>query len=243
MDSTTATNWINIGIGLATLGAVIVAFLALRQSEKQNQKNWQQTLDLAGEERAHTRQLAQEERQLQYRPILIPTGYYSAHQPTGFIDWKQKTNVSIRNIGNGPALDVKAILWGTADGAAVSDHITYWRNNPFAEGEEHGLFPVTDGSEETTLGMETKIDGQHKLYNPGGTYSPPTYHIARLTITYRDILEQQKCYVSIFDYLLLPSGQHGWEQIKITATPEILKDLEELEYERMPNSKRRRPQE
>jgi len=48
MDATQAqiiANWINVAIAVATLAAVIVAFLALRKNDKQGKENWEHTQD------------------------------------------------------------------------------------------------------------------------------------------------------------------------------------------------------
>jgi hypothetical protein len=60
MNTQFAANWMNLGIALTTLAAVIVAFIAIRANRKQTQVGWKQTQELALKDRQH-----------QNRPIIV----------------------------------------------------------------------------------------------------------------------------------------------------------------------------
>src|SRR6266496_1102384 len=140
MDTPLMTNLINLLIGLATLGAVIVALFAIRENRKQSREDW-----------LHSQQLAIEERQHQSRPIVVPLGEISHHTQDGNVDWEQTHQISpppqpgppgttdagtrtvtqeimLLNMGDGVAFNVHSILYGPMP--APGFQYISWNNGP-----------------------------------------------------------------------------------------------------------------
>jgi hypothetical protein len=83
------------------------------------------------------------------------------------------------------------------------------------------------------MGMQVSVDGKHHLYNK----DDQNYRPGRLTMTYRDLFNIQ--HVSIFDYVVPAPGEYRWVQLAIKSG--IEKDLEDLDYEKVPSTRRIKP--
>jgi hypothetical protein len=131
-----------------------------------------------------------------------------------------------RNIGTGPALNVRAVIYGsrpTVPSQVQPERRMVIVEVPLASGEEHD----GDGAVgRTMLPGDTTLDGnpEHTLYAPpeptlGDVMVRDTMRIlARYTITCRDIFGRR--HMAIFDYDFL----HQWHSIGFFLIP---KDLEE----------------
>lgn len=204
-----------IQIATTLLLAGIAIWVAIYSADKAKQ--------LAQKERDHAKQLAMEERRQQNRPILIPTGDISEHDAQGMVSGNIKPAILLQNAGNGVALNIIAVFWGKGG------RYTYWDNPPILGRSTERMICVTDSSEGISLANDTKIDGQWKLWSLTGNNNR---HIARLTITYRDIYGKR--YISVFSYLLLLSGKHQWKRLSIK---EIEYDLEDLDIKKTSNNR------
>ena len=230
-------NWETFG----TWAAVVVALVAVLLSFYQTRRGFKEQRGIAKEDREHARTLAEEERRHQSRPILVPDGEISDCQG-GFINWQKAPSFNLRNVGHGVALDIKAALYGAENGnSSASNSYAYWHIDPIAPDEgkpKTVIHAATDPSDSIGLSSKASVDGTYLLYNDYDV----KYHVARLTLTYRDIFDKHEtCYVGVFDYLLLPSGQHSW--MHLATSMGIKNDLEVLENQRVPNMRRIRPKE
>jgi hypothetical protein len=215
MDSQSLANIINAIVAIATLGAVVVGAIAIKDNRKQSRENWQ-----------HTQQLAQEERHNQEKPILVPVGDIShvASLPNRV---EATQEIIIQNMGKGIASNIHCALYFTS-GTAYSS----WNNGPIASQQ---TFPITfdRGSDVIGLGEATTVDGTFHLYNPRDIRYCP----GRLTMTYNDIFDMR--YVIVFDYLIPEPGKYRWSQLVLKSG--IQKDLMDLDYERVQNSRKSKP--
>lgn len=206
---------INAIVAIATVSAVIIAFRAILDNRKQARDDWQ-----------HTQQLAQEERQHQERPVLVPTG-----DVLNFTDLPNRVApakpLKIQNIGKGPAFNVHGALY-------FYNNIWYssFNNGPVGAGSTYEII-FEHGVDTIGLAISTKIDGKYDLYNK----EDPHYRPGRLTLTYRDLYDVT--HVSVFDYLAPVPNQYRWVQLSIKSG--ITKDLEDLDNERVPSSRRMKP--
>src|SRR5712692_3772363 len=137
MDSQIATNIISIVIALITLGAVLVAIKAISENRIQAKDNW-----------SHSQQQAKDERKHQIRPIMAPekeivnqSMMVNDPNPRGRVDkqlytsdqridwsWPHPIRIDLRNMGNGPALNLQCILYGNED--ATQSQFVSWDNMP-----------------------------------------------------------------------------------------------------------------
>lgn len=254
MNTLLAANIISMCVAVGTIGAVVVALVVIWLNRKQEHEDWNHAQELAKDERDHTQLMAQEERQHQARPILAPIDERFFYGPNGSIDWQpyrgtsfqqaigdgaMRTHVlpanqgtepstqkiTLRNMGNGPAFNIHIILYGPD-----SSSYTSWHNGPIAGG---GSLEIVADHGITSLEEKTTVDGAYLLYNP----SDPDYRLARLTMTYYDLFDI--LHASIFDYLLLPSREYRW--MHLSTKSGIKKDLEDLECEKAPNTRRIKP--
>jgi hypothetical protein len=215
---------------IISLFAVIAAFVAIFIQRRQFKEDWQMTL-------AH----AEKERQLQSRPVIVPIGPKLACDANGQVHWElqyisdgmgsstspDQQGITLQNMGSGPAFNIHSVLYGP--NPALHLQCGSWHNGPIEGG---GTAKIYYYNGQTDLGKQTKVDGIHVLYND----SDSNYRVARLTTTYHDIFGLK--YVSIFEYLHPPSGEHRWMHINTTM---VQKDLEELDYDRLPSSMKRKP--
>lgn len=179
-----------------------------------------------------SRRLATEERHHQLRPILAPkkeiwgnaitymsleTGEVneSLYASDGRIDWNwpHEIGLHLENIGNGPAFNIHAILYGP-ENTSQSQFVS-WDNGPLAEKSPSDIFLAH--STQLRLFHDDTLTGKHLLYDR------LLDHIACLTITYHDLIERK--HASIFHYTL----QHQWIHVatkEIAGEPAL--DLKEL---------------
>ncbi|HLX58378.1 MAG TPA: hypothetical protein VKR83_15275 [Ktedonobacteraceae bacterium] len=239
MDSQIATNIISIAIALITLGAVIVAIKAISENRKQAKVNW-----------AHSQQQATEERKHQIRPIMAPEKeifnksmmvsdpdpskrvnrelYISGQR----IDWSWPSPISIdlRNMGNGPALNLHGILYGNED--TNQSQFVSWDNIPV-----EARSPITvelKHPSDLSLFHGDMVNDKHVLYDksPDSPTNPWVSRIARLTLTYHDLFGTK--YVSVFHYTI----EHRWIHVvteEITGNP--ARDLKELNTQKIQGPK------
>jgi hypothetical protein len=187
-----------------------------------------------------SRRLATENHQQQSRPILAPQKevfgdaitYFSPesgkasetlYASDGRIDWswQHPIGIKIHNMGNGPAFNIHAILYGNED--TNQSQFVSWDNGPIEE-KASGNVRLTHSSL-LQLFHSDSVDGEHPLYDRSldSPTNPWEYRAACLTITYHDLF--RKKYVSIFHYTL----QHQWIHVateEITEEPPL--DLKEL---------------
>ena len=219
IDTQKSANTISLGgliIGslaaTATLAAVIIAYGAIIDNRHQAREDWE-----------HTQKLAREERQHQVRPVLVPISDIS--YPLHTIVPIQK--IDIQNMGNGPAFNVHCALYFS--------HTTWsssWNNGPIPANSPYTI-TYEQGVDNIGLGIEASVDGKYHLYNN----NDPIYRAGRLTMTYRDLFDIM--HVSIFAYIVPTPGEHRWVQLAIKSG--IKKDLEDLDNERVPSSRRIKP--
>src|SRR5260370_24185398 len=230
MSSQIATNIISIAIALITLGAVIVAIKAISENRKQAKANW-----------AHSQQQATEERKHQIRPILAPeeeifnnsmmvtdpnTGrkvereLYTSEQRIDW-SWPYTIKIDLRNMDNGPALNLHCILYGNEN--TNQSQFVSWDNMP-VEARSPIAVELKHPSD-LSLFHGDMVNDKHVLYDI--SLDPPTNpwlsRIARLTLTYHDLFGTK--YVSIFHYTI----EHRWIHVvteEITGNP--ARDLKEL---------------
>jgi len=168
MDSQTATNIISIVIASITLGAVLVAIKAISENRKQAKDNW-----------AHSQQQATEERKHQIRPIMAPEReifnnsmmetdpntskkverkFYTSEQRIDW-SWPYPIRIDLRNMGNGPALNLQCILYGNED--TTQSQFVSWDNMPV-----EARSPITvDLKHPSDLGLfhGDMVNGKHVL--------------------------------------------------------------------------------
>ena len=234
MDSQIATNIISIAIAVITLGAVIVAIKAISENRKQAKDNW-----------SHSQQQAKEERKHQIRPIMAPekeivsnpmtvtdlnTGkrverqLYTSEQRIDW-SWPYPIRIDLRNMGNGPALNLHGILHGNED--INQSQFVSWDNIPV-----EARSPITvefRHLSDLSLFYGDMVNGKHVLYDKSldAPTNPWLSRIARLTLTYHDLFGTK--YVSIFHYTI----EHRWIHViteEITGNP--ARDLKELNMQK-----------
>ena len=230
MDTPLAANIINLVVGISTFLAVVVALGGIWLNRKQAREDW-----------LHSQQQATEERKHQIRPIMAPekeifnksmtvkdssTGKPVERQlytSEGRIDWSWPYPISIdlRNMGNGPALNLHCILYGSEDINQLQfvswDNIPVEAKSPIAVELKH--------PSDLSLSHDDMVNGKHVLYDrsPGSPTDPWISRIARLTLTYHDLFGTK--YVSVFHY----TSEHRWIHVvteEITGNPAC--DLKEL---------------
>ena len=199
----------------ATVAAVTIAFWAILDNRDQAKADWK-----------HTQQLAQEERQQQGRPVLVPVSDISnfAALPNKV---EPTQEITIQNIGNGAAFNVHCALY-----FQLNIRYSSWNNGPVSANSPCTV-TLDNGKDNIGLVTETSIDGKYHLYNK----DDPNYRAGRLTMTYRDLFDI--LHVSIFDYIVPVPTEHRWVQLAIKSG--IKKDLEDLDNERVPSSRRIKP--
>src|SRR5713226_6609407 len=96
MDTSLAANIINLGIGVATFLAVLVALGGIWINRNQAKEDWN-----------HNKKLALEDRQYQSRPIVVPVGEVIHPQlATADPTTQQQANVQISTVG---------VYWGSKE--------------------------------------------------------------------------------------------------------------------------------
>lgn len=180
-----------------------------------------------------SRRLATEERHHQLRPILAPkkeiwgnavtymsleTGEVSEslYAPDGRIywNWPHALGLHLENIGNGPAFNIHAILYGP-ENTSQSQFVS-WNNGPLAEKSPGDIF--LDHPNQLRLFHNDTLTGRYPLYDK------TLNHNACLTITYHDLVGKK--HASIFYYTL----QRQWIHVateEIAGEPPL--DLKELD--------------
>src|SRR6266496_2146811 len=191
-----------------------------------------------------SRRLATEERQHQSRPVLAPRKEVFEHAITYFsledgkknetlyasdgrVDWswQHEIRINIHNMGNGPAFNVHATLYGPED--ICQSQFVSWDSGPI---EEKGTIDILLTHLSTLqLFHGDSVDGKHPLYDRSldSPTNPWMYRIACLTITYHDLFGKK--HVSIFHYTL----QHQWIHVateEISGEPPL--DLKELDTQK-----------
>ncbi len=187
-----------------------------------------------------SRRLATEERQHQSRPIMVPRKEVCGNAVTNFsletgqpdetlyasdgrVDWswQHEIRINVHNMGNGPAFNVHAILYGYED--TCQSQFVSWDNGPI---EEKGTIDILLAhSSELQLVHGDSVDGKHPLYDRSldSPTNPWVYRIACLNITYHDLFSKK--HISIFHYTL----QHQWIHVATEEIPgEPPLDLKEL---------------
>ncbi len=239
MDTSVATNIINSIVAIGTLSLAIVAIVAIFQNRRQARNDW-----------LHTQQQATEDRKHQIRPIMAPereifnssvmetdqnTGkkverqLYTSEQRINW-SWPYPIKIDLRNMGNGPALNLHCILYGNED--TNQSQFVSWDNKPV-----EARSPITmelKHSSDLSLFHGDMVNGKHGLYDksPDTPTNPWFSRIARLTLTYHDLFGTK--YVSIFHYTV----EHRWIHVvteEITGNP--ARDLKELNMQKKQGSK------
>jgi hypothetical protein len=191
---------------IAVLATVYVAYRTLQNNNRQ----------------------ATEERQDQARPVVAPSGELSHHatDSSGGVDWGDEytepsspsttggpharrivpntQELTLQNMGDGIAFNVHCFLYGPGGRLKPEQNYTSWYNGPI---QGKGNSKIIFEHEKTALPEDTKVDDEHVLYDD----SEPNVRIARLTITYHDLLGIK--HVSIFDYVLykiVNHTEHKW---------------------------------
>ncbi|SRR5258708_21784412 len=234
MDTPLAANIINLVVGTSTFLAVVVALGGIWLNRKQ-----------AGEDWLHSQQQAKEERKHQIRPIMAPkqeipnkTMMVSDPDPSKRVErqfytqeqridwsWPSPINIDLRNMGNGPALNLQGILYGNE--ATNHSQFVSWDNMPIEERS-----PITvefRHSSDLSLFYDDMVNDKHVLYDksPPSPTNPWFSRMARLTLTYHDLFGTK--YVSAFHY----TQEHRWIHIvteEITGNP--ARDLKELNMQK-----------
>jgi hypothetical protein len=245
MGSQIATNIINMFIALGTFAAVGVALYATWRNGKQARDDWSHSQQIAKDNWDHSQQQAIEVRKLQTRPIMAPdheishysvitfdprTGkankslYTSEHRINW--SWPDSIRIDLRNMGNGPALNVQCILYG-AENITQSQFVS-WDNMP-VEAKSPIAVALKHPTSDILLFQDDRVNGKHVLYdNSLDTPSNPWLsRIARLAVTYHDLFGTK--YVSIFHYTI----DHQWIHVvteEITGNP--ARDLKELNMQK-----------
>lgn len=235
----------DIIIGIANVAAqlivAVVAIGAVWASLRANKKQIASSKTQLSKQIEENRRLATEERQHSSRPIIAPkkeihqtsaNSYdMNTRQTTGerlytsdhSINWaySHAVRVPLENIGNGPAFNLHAVLYGS--GSSCHQQFVSWNNGPLET--KGSLNMELEHSTEFRLLHNESADGKHPLYDrsPDSPENPWENRIACLTLTYHDLLGKK--YASIYHY----TQQHQWIHV---ATREIseegLFDLKEL---------------
>jgi hypothetical protein len=230
MDTPLAANIINLVVGISTFLAVVVALGGIWLNRKQAREDW-----------LHSQQQAREERKHQIRPIMAPekeifnksmtvkdpsTGKPVERQlytSEGRIDWSWPYPISIdlRNMGNGPALNLHGILYGNED--SNQSQFVSWDNIP-VEAKSPIAVELRHPSD-LSLFHGDRVNDKHVLYDKSSDLPTNSWfsRIARLTLTYYDLFGTK--YVSAFHYTI----EHRWIHVvteEITSNPAY--DLKEL---------------
>jgi hypothetical protein len=236
------SDWINPNVltQLLVAGIAVWAVLAslhatrkqIRSSEKQVREQIEASDRQVLKQIEESRRLATEERQQQTRPLLAPKQEIGEHgvmsgedlyRSDGVINWGRQSEIEVKlyNMGNGPAFNIHALLYGAGEGSVAQ--FVAWDQGPL---EEKGVIPLPlVHSSELRLLHDDSVDGKHRLYDrsPDTPMNPYASRMACLTLTYQDLLGKK--YVSIFQYTL----QHQWTHVVIKEIEgESPLDLKEL---------------
>jgi len=230
MDTPLAANIINLVVGISTFLAVVVALGGIWLNRKQAREDW-----------LHNQQQAKEERKHQIRPVMAPekeivnnpmtvtdpsTGkkverqLYTSEQRIDW-SWPYPIRIDLRNMGNGPALNLHCILYGNED--VNQSQFVSWDNIPV---EARSAITVDlKHSSDLSLFHGDMVNNKHVLYDksPDSPTNSWFSRIARLTLTYHDLFGTK--YVSVFHYTI----EHRWIHVvteEITGNP--ARDLKEL---------------
>lgn len=160
---------------------------------------------------------AEQERFDQHRPVLFPAGSLSFVTEIGSIDWQARdAHVSVQNAGSGVALNVAALLLGTAD-LSMSERYTGWHPVPLPV--DPSPQPILIQRAASYIPLQATIDS-YVLALPQKLTT--TGRALRLTLTCEDIFRRK--HVAIFDYLSV--GR--WERVAILeGTADDLHSLED----------------
>jgi hypothetical protein len=232
-------------VAFVAVVAVIIALITsnrqIDENRKQQTKQIEASNDQLNKQIEESRRLATEERQYQSRPIMAPereifnssmmgtdpnTGQkverhvYTSEQRIDW-SWPYPIRIDLRNMGNGPALNLHGILYGNED--TNQSQFVSWDNMPI-----EARSPITielRHSSDLSLVHGDMVNDKHVLYDksPDSSTNPWLSRIARLTLTYHDLFGTK--YVSIFHYTI----EHRWIHVvteEITGSP--ARDLKEL---------------
>jgi hypothetical protein len=197
-----------------------------------------------------SRRLATEERKHQIRPIMAPeeeifnnsmmvtdpnTGkkverqLYTSEQRIDW-SWPYPIKIDLRNMGNGPALNLHCILYGNEN--TNQSQFVSWDNMP-VEARSPIAVELKHPSD-LSLFHGDMVNDKHVLYDNSldSPTDPWLSRIARLTLTYHDLFGTK--YVSIFHYTI----EHRWIHV---VTEEIIgnltRDLKELNTQKKQGQK------
>lgn len=214
MASQLAANIISAVVALATLAAVITAFIAIMDNRKQARQTYYHAS----------------------RPLLIPEGKPQFQRDhANWLDWNvDHQEIAIRNVGSGVALNSASVLYGCESYVLdmfnnrrseheKSIHWTAWIGTPIVSGETKTILHEKGNGMFYEKNMHL---GQYRFNAPPEPRAVPhqtqPFILARITITYLDIFQRK--HASIFDYV-----QHtdGWQLVAFLE--DIAKDLHDLE--------------
>lgn len=184
-------------------------------------------------------QVSQQQRYDQQRPLLIPHGTPALQDDKpNWLNWQAKDqDITLRNVGIGPALNVACVLYGCESydtspvGTPVvrSDdmkdtHWTGWLGMPIAPNE---AMPADLRIGRSIFFEDRKQIGSHSFNAPPQPtlgeimYGNASMRLARMMITCVDVFGRK--HASVFDYV-----QHinGWQLVEFL--PDVAEDLHDL---------------
>lgn len=203
-------------VAIATVAAVWVAVIAIKENQNQARKTQYGSL----------------------RPLLVPKsnvfegGMFISQQdhPT-WLNWSIPRQAwHIHNIGTGPALNIASVYYGAesyiVDGKrsdhAKDIHWTWWASTPIVPNEEVEAWYDIGSS---NFYANHKHIGKHTFNAPRESlqqqYQKEPMHLARLIITYQDVFSRK--HASIFDMV----QNIGWQLIAFEE--DIKGDLHDLQ--------------
>src|SRR5216683_6587035 len=169
METQLAANVINSVIAVATLSAVMVAFIAIHRNREQAREDW-----------GHTQELALKERQHQNRPIIAPKNEISHNTVTYYSletgksneslytsehkinwSWPHEIRLNLHNMGRGPAFNLHCVLYGPED--TCQSQFVSWDDGPVEE--KSSIDVELLHSSELRLFHNDSVDGKHPLYD------------------------------------------------------------------------------
>ncbi len=220
-----------IAQALAAIATFLAVFVALRLGKREDQRSLQTRYDDA-------------------RPILQITSFAKeipVHQGSqSELDWSKEPKIDVCNVGNGPAFNIKSVIYGpeaTAVPNAASgswsyrsdekeNHWYHWTTDAVKQGETKQLaydFAEPFGPNKFSEANKYITPKDHKQkpipFNaPKQPLSQPTTKepkcVCRVTITYHDIFHRK--HASIYDLVF----RQGWQVVAFID--DIISDLGDL---------------
>jgi hypothetical protein len=163
------------------------------------------------------------------------------------LDWTKQPTLNVRNVGNGPAFNIKSVIYGPAAIAVRHAASASWSHNNTAK-ENHWYYWAADTVSQTDPPKELKYvyadpfgpnkfseankyikpkDQKQKPVSfnaPEQPLSPPTlkepWSVCRVTSTYHDLFHRK--HASIFDLIF----RQGWQVVAMID--DIINDLSDL---------------